>query len=246
MLPCSDNETEGIWEEMSKDVLASYPLEPEGRDLDDILDRWPREDEDAEKPVTEEEIEKWKRERLRDAILPDVQDDEGEGRVEESQTGESAPATLGYDWQHRLNRERHKPQSYRDIEYAPKESLRELCRTKGLQVIVKMARIELTPENPDFPIGGWHVEGMSNERIAATALYYVDSENITETSLQFRTGVDEYQDDFIYRTGQDAYNWWERVYGTAFRSPSGHDPALQYWGSMETREGRLLAFPNIL
>lgn len=30
-------------------------------------------------------------------------------------------------------------------------------RESGLQIIVKMASIELTPEKPEFPAGGWHV-----------------------------------------------------------------------------------------
>lgn len=30
---------------------------------------------------------------------------------------------------------------------------------RGLQVIVKLANIELTPEQPEYPGGSWHVEG---------------------------------------------------------------------------------------
>jgi hypothetical protein len=30
---------------------------------------------------------------------------------------------------------------------------------RGLQVIVKLANIELTPENPEYQGGTWHVEG---------------------------------------------------------------------------------------
>ena len=30
---------------------------------------------------------------------------------------------------------------------------------RGLQVIVKLANIELTPEKPDYEGGTWHVEG---------------------------------------------------------------------------------------
>jgi hypothetical protein len=43
------------------------------------------------------------------------------------------------------------------VDYAPKQSLREKFKEKGLQVIVKMASIELTPEKPEFPAGSWHV-----------------------------------------------------------------------------------------
>lgn len=57
---------------------------------------------------------------------------------------------------------------------------------RGLQIIVKLANIELTPERPDYEGGTWHVEGQMNEHICATALYYYDNENITESHLAFR------------------------------------------------------------
>lgn len=37
--------------------------------------------------------------------------------------------------------------------------LREKFSTRGLQVIVKLANIILTPEKPEYPGGSWHVEG---------------------------------------------------------------------------------------
>ena len=59
-------------------------------------------------------------------------------------------------------------------------------RDNGLQVIIKLASIELTPEKPAYAGGSWHVEGMLNEHIAATALYYYDVENVTEARISFR------------------------------------------------------------
>ncbi|TVY13172.1 hypothetical protein LARI1_G009060 [Lachnellula arida] len=81
--------------------------------------------------------------------------------------------------------------------YAPNEKARlsEKFKNKGLQIIVKMASIELTPEKSDFPVGGWHVEGQMNERICATALYYLDSENITPSKLSFRMQTSHYMND---------------------------------------------------
>ncbi|KAH0487732.1 MAG: uncharacterized protein KVP18_004350 [Porospora cf. gigantea A] len=61
-------------------------------------------------------------------------------------------------------------------------------RGRQLQVIVKAANIHLTPEKPEYPGGAWHVEGMKNESIVATGLYYYDVENITESELAFRIG----------------------------------------------------------
>ena len=61
----------------------------------------------------------------------------------------------------------------------------------GLQVIVKLANIELTPEKPIYGGGAWHVEGQLNERICATALYYYGTENVTENFLAFRHRTDD-------------------------------------------------------
>lgn len=137
----------------------------------------------------------------------------------------------------------HPDQEVHDYAPAPGKRLFDRYKDSGLQIIVKMASIELTPEKPDFPPGGWHVEGQMNEHICATALYYLDSENISPSSLSFRMQTDRDLDD-DFQTGQDAYKWVEEVYGTELGGGSG--PALQNYGSVETREGRLLAFPNVL
>ena len=44
----------------------------------------------------------------------------------------------------------------------------------------------------DFPhTGAWHVEGMRDERIVATAIYYASSENVKASRLEFRTACAE-------------------------------------------------------
>ena len=136
---------------------------------------------------------------------------------------------------------------FEEIDYAPKADncLINRFRQSGLQIIVKMASIELTPDKPEFPTGGWHVEGQMNEHICATALYYLDSENITESSLSFRMQTSAYlNDEDAFSVGQDSYHWLEQVYGTLLSS--GGSPCLQNYGTVETRQGRLLAFPNVL
>ncbi|KAJ5698211.1 hypothetical protein N7462_000216 [Penicillium macrosclerotiorum] len=74
----------------------------------------------------------------------------------------------------------------------------------NLQVIVELANIELTPDNPDYEGGSWHIEGqlasgpVQNERIAVSAIYYYDSENIILSSLAFRhRGVDGWTNDLM-------------------------------------------------
>lgn len=145
-------------------------------------------------------------------------------------------------------RKPHIPEpSFEDINYAPEEGKRliDRFRESGLQIIVKMASIELTPEKPEFPVGGWHVEGQMNEHICATALYYLDSENITNSSLSFRMQTSAYMGEGDeYEVNQDAYHWMESFYGTTFREDTS--PCLQNYGTVDTRQGRLLAFPNVL
>ena len=45
-----------------------------------------------------------------------------------------------------------------------------------------------------------------------------------------------------FRVGQDSYKWLEAIYGTGLYE----SPCLQNYGKVETMEGRLLAFPNVL
>lgn len=47
-----------------------------------------------------------------------------------------------------------------DVDYKVDGGLLKNFKTSGLQVIVKLASIELTPESPDFPVGGWHVSSV--------------------------------------------------------------------------------------
>lgn len=49
------------------------------------------------------------------------------------------------------------PQNFEHIDYAPQLDLRKKLNGTGLQVIVKMASIELTLEKPHFPLGSWNV-----------------------------------------------------------------------------------------
>ncbi|KAL7896284.1 hypothetical protein HDV64DRAFT_270587 [Trichoderma sp. TUCIM 5745] len=134
------------------------------------------------------------------------------------------------------------PREFAEIDYTPKRRLRKMFKKHGLQVIVKMASIELTPEKPHFPSGSWHVEGQMNERICATALFYLDSENVTDSHLSFRMQTNSYLQDDI-STGQDQYNYLERVYGTGMGCSDA--ACLQTFGDVKTPQGRLVAFPNV-
>ncbi|MCY0936831.1 DUF4246 domain-containing protein [Streptomyces sp. H34-S4] len=117
----------------------------------------------------------------------------------------------------------------------PDASARVDLRGRRLQVIVKLATIHLTPDKPEYHGGSWHVEGMVNERIVSTGIYYWDSENITESRLSFRAALD----DPNYEQNDD--NGMREVYGL-----ENEDSLNQMLGSASTPAGRCLAFPNIL
>ncbi|KAF9481713.1 hypothetical protein BDN70DRAFT_919662, partial [Pholiota conissans] len=122
----------------------------------------------------------------------------------------------------------------------PKFSLRDAYGKRGLQVIVKLANIELTPEKPEYEGGVWHVEGQMNEHIVATALYYFSNSNITPSSLSFRQWF-SYDDTIDIQYEQNKSAWLHPIYGC-----EQDGPAVQNVGGVETQEGRLLTFPNIL
>ncbi|PGH06546.1 hypothetical protein AJ79_06485 [Helicocarpus griseus UAMH5409] len=128
--------------------------------------------------------------------------------------------------------------------YSPSENIsvdlqRDYGKT-GLQVIVKLANIHLTLEKPKYSGGTWNIEGQWNEHICATALYYYDSVNITESRLAFRQCSAAYDTDHMYYA-QDNHGWVQEVFGC-----SAYGPPVQEVGDVVCKEGRLINFPNFL
>ncbi|VDB98723.1 unnamed protein product [Peniophora sp. CBMAI 1063] len=107
-------------------------------------------------------------------------------------------------------------------------------RGKTLQVIVKLANIHLTPDAPEYPGGSWHVEGMINEAIVSTGIYYYDEDNVTESRLAYRASVN------APSVGQHDVSGARATYGLA-----RDDPLMQTLGAVVTKAGRSIAFPNI-
>ncbi|KAI9140256.1 hypothetical protein BKA69DRAFT_1081054 [Paraphysoderma sedebokerense] len=107
-------------------------------------------------------------------------------------------------------------------------------RGSQLQVIVKLANIELTPENPKYGGGIWHVEGMKNESIVASGIYYYSSSNISESRLSFRQAIREPD----YEQGDN--RGVKEVYDL-----SDEDPLNQELGYIIAQSNRCIAFPNI-
>jgi len=123
---------------------------------------------------------------------------------------------------------------------------------RSLQVITKIASIELTPSTPRYEGGTWHVEGMRDEHIVATTCIYLESENVGETRLEFRTQIKEPLSSNGYSQKLKAGEWRvedgddegnELIYGFG---GSGAKQLVQPRGTSRTLSGRSLAWPNTL
>ncbi|KAG8411428.1 hypothetical protein J3458_015489 [Metarhizium acridum] len=80
-------------------------------------------------------------------------------------------------------------------------------------IIVKLANIHLTPEKPSYDGGSWHVEGLLNEHICATALFCHDNDNITDSHLDLRTQANrEGLDNDYLQYEQDDWRTIQRTF----------------------------------
>ncbi|KAJ0277694.1 hypothetical protein COL940_007674 [Colletotrichum noveboracense] len=129
-------------------------------------------------------------------------------------------------------------------------SLKDNFLKQGLQVVVQLSTVELTPENPAQPPTDWRLNGMGNEHIVATSLVYFDSINTTETSgaISLRVEADLDADAHVYTRGDLAP--LAGIYGLAdprqLHSDNEEPNALQELGTIVAPDGRLVAYPNTL
>jgi hypothetical protein len=170
---------------------------------------------------------------------PDLMGEDEKPKQEEDES-EDAYWDRYWTWEH--NTRRAVQPEPGDFEPQPefRIDLQKEYAHRGLQVIVKLANIELTPEKPEYSGGTWHVEGQMNEHICATAILYYDCENITRSRLAFRQQLSA---DDANEMGypQGVHEWLTEIFGC-----ENDGPCVQEVGSVDCFEGRLLTFPNIL
>lgn len=100
-------------------------------------------------------------------------DDEQEGVDEENITSEEEddPKTkrikTKLKWEKIRDPLLTQPVDFESTTYSCAQNIRDKFKDSGLQVIVKMASIELTPAKPVFPVGGWHVSHPASNRTNA-------------------------------------------------------------------------------
>lgn len=152
--------------------------------------------------------------------------------------------------------------------------LQDTFRTQGLQVIVQIDSVELTPDNPVYYAGNWQLPGQLNEHIVGVAVFPYDVENISNPRISFRE--ETHIHDRLYRYNEEALipggkvhyiNQLDRPlhrYGKhplmevdalaqILGIPHLHlcrdhygPPAFQNKGSVTAPLGRLIAFPNVM
>mmetsp|Transcript_14607 Transcript_14607/g.55208 ORF Transcript_14607/g.55208 Transcript_14607/m.55208 type:complete len:415 (-) Transcript_14607:3090-4334(-) len=106
-------------------------------------------------------------------------------------------------------------------------------RGSRLQVITKIVDYELQP-GQEYE-GAWHVEGIPNESIVATALYIASrDEGIQGGNLCFKRSFDAGDGDTIYNINQEHFGFVDAFARHAMF------PA----GQLETPNNRMLVFPN--
>lgn len=131
-------------------------------------------------------------------------------------------------------------------------NLEDTFREQGLQVIVRIGSMELTPDQPSFT-DNWHQDSLLNEHVVATAIYYYDIENVTESSISFRQRARLDESDYHYDRipGFPSREYEPNVLELAsiLGFGEGHfDGAapVQELGSLSEEQGRLITWSNAL
>ncbi|KAJ1800288.1 hypothetical protein LPJ59_001211 [Coemansia sp. RSA 2399] len=118
-----------------------------------------------------------------------------------------------------------------------------LCGRK-VQAVVRMDNLVIHPESPASVATEWQVQGLSNERIMATGVYFYSVENIAPgSSISFREAV--------CGSFTDKYNFdlevLSKAYGLEIDPTNTNSENLtisKVLGTLEVQQGRCLVFPN--
>lgn len=109
----------------------------------------------------------------------------------------------------------------------------------GLQMVLHVQDINLTPEITNYEGEEWHVQGQRNERICATAIYVYSALNTTPAQISFRKRV-HVEEALIAKDYIQEPPWAPEIYGARHG-----DPAIQHMADIHLREGRVVTYPNI-
>ena len=109
----------------------------------------------------------------------------------------------------------------------------------GLQMVLHVQDIDLTPQKTNYEGEEWHIQGQRNERLCATAIYVYSALNTTPAKISFRKRV-HVEEAVIAKDYIQEPPWASDIYGARHG-----DPTIQQIGDVHLREGRLVTYPNI-
>jgi hypothetical protein len=134
-----------------------------------------------------------------------------------------------------INKDKRKYFGQGRLKDFPENAIDEI--TKDFQAIVKFASTELKP-GQKYEGGKWHLEGIKEEHIISTGIWYFDIKNITESKLSFRTCLPSGRDQEL-EYQQCNHDYVLNHYG--LDSTMSANITL---GSIKCEEGKAVVFPN--
>ncbi|KAK4445230.1 hypothetical protein QBC34DRAFT_358483 [Podospora aff. communis PSN243] len=193
-------------------------------------------------PGTMYTYEDWKAGKANRPIVPGIYDDN-----EDTPRPHQQNAKLG-DSAGEIGGGRPFVVEHADHVHTPPVDLATSFSTKGLQVIVKLSRTTLDPqETPHCGAEDWRVDGTMNEHVVAGAVLVLDSHNVTTPAMDFRVEADLDQTEFGYRDDPEL-RAIEITFGLDKPGSLSHmsrTKAAQELGTVEFLDHRrLVAYPN--
>ena len=167
----------------------------------------------------------WQNQRLHLAMLgrePMIQRDPGSF---------SPPEQRAFDWLDQKGR-------YQDVIFV---DLKKEFWNIGVQMVLQLRDINLTPETPKYEAEMWQVQGQNNERIAATAHYIYSTDNISLSApptMSFRRRINP-EEAGLAKGYINSPPYAPEIYGA-----EDGDPVIQRMGDVLLREGRTVVYPN--
>jgi len=107
----------------------------------------------------------------------------------------------------------------------------------GLQLIVRIFNIHLSPEKPSFE-SGWHGAGQMNDHVCASAFVTIDLDNATVPTMAFRHLAETTSLDEVEHHPEDTV-WLKKIFGL-----NVGDPAIQEPGKIRCFPNRMIMFPS--
>jgi hypothetical protein len=102
----------------------------------------------------------------------------------------------------------------------------------------------LTPDNPKSNGTEWHLEGIEQERIICTGIYYLNAENITNCNLKFRTALIETELNYYQNSHENVVHHYGLNRTNNNRSSHEIFESTMELGSINTNKVSSLVFPN--